>query len=103
MRALLVFLVLLAMPLPSLATGPNSVSPKAFSVHDQNHDGYLSREEYTALRTRCQEQSRATGRPRCTLIDFDTLDTDHDDHISEEELVETLGRRYRGGRDFLSP
>jgi len=37
------------------------------------------------------------------LLDFDTLDADHDGRISEDELVDTLGRRYRGGRSSPPP
>jgi Ca2+-binding EF-hand superfamily protein len=32
------------------------------------------------------------------LIDFDAMDTDRDGRIGEDELVDALGRRYRGGR-----
>ncbi|PIX96219.1 MAG: hypothetical protein COZ24_11700 [Hydrogenophilales bacterium CG_4_10_14_3_um_filter_63_21] len=100
MRALLMILVLLAAPLPSAAVGPNPASPRAFSVHDQDHDGYLSREEYAALRAQCQERRDSRGRPRCDprrLLEFDDLDSNRDGRIGEGELVETLARRYRGG------
>jgi len=89
-----------AAPLPGLAAGPNRATPPAFSVHDLDRDGYLSREEYAALRARCQDSRGGAGRPRCDparQIDFNTLDTDHDGRIGEDELVETLGWRYRGG------
>jgi hypothetical protein len=101
MRTPLLILLMLAAPLS--AAGPNRANPPAFSVHDLDRDGYLSREEYAALRTQCRERSRETGSPRCALLDFETLDADHDGRISEDDLVETLGRRHRGGRNFPSP
>jgi len=106
MRAPLLLLTLLALAAPLHAAGPNRANPQTFSVHDLDRDGYLSREEYAALRTQCQERSREAaqprGRARCALLDFDTLDADHDSRISEDELVDTLGRRYRGGRNSPS-
>lgn len=98
MRAahLLFVLTFLALPMPNQAAGPNRPAPQAFSVHDLDKDGYLSREEYANLQARCKERLDSQGRPRCVLIDFDAMDSDHDGHISEEELVEILGRRFRG-------
>lgn len=92
-----------AIPFSGQAAGPNHAAPQTFSVHDLDRDGSLSREEYAALRTRCQDWRGGPGRAgsaRCNparLLDFDALDADHDGRISEDELVETLGRRYRGG------
>ena len=100
---LLLTLFIFAIPLYGLATGPNHAGPQTFSVHDLDRDGSLSREEYAALRTHCQDwrdRTGRTGRSRCDparLLDFETLDVDHDGHINEDELMETLGRRYRAG------
>ncbi len=97
---LLLALLALAAPASGQAAGPNRAGPRFFSVHDLDRDGYLSREEYAALRARCQERHAETGRGRCNpgrLLDFDVLDRDSDGRIDEEELIETLGRRYRGG------
>ena len=100
----LVFALLaIAAPLSGLSAGPNHAAPQTFSVHDLDRDGSLSREEYAILHNRCQDwQSGAVraGRSRCDparLLDFDALDADHDGRISEDELMETLGRRYRAG------
>ena len=96
-------LIVFAMPLAGLAAGPNHAAPQTFSVHDLDRDGSLTREEYAALRTHCQEWrggAGRTGRTRCDptrLLDFDALDADRDGRINEDELMETLGRRYRGG------
>lgn len=96
MRATLVFLALLAAP-PAGALDP--AIPQTYSVHDLDRDGYLSREEYAALRARHQARRDHAGPPqRAPLLDFDALDSNRDDRISEEELLETLRRRYRGGR-----
>lgn len=100
MRTLLLLLTLLALAAPLRAAAPHRAAPPAFSVHDLDRDGYLSREEYAALRARCQDSRGRVGRPRCDparLLDFDMLDADHDGRIGEDELVETLRRRYRGG------
>ncbi len=104
MRTPLLFLALISLCAPLLAqpAGLNRALPPAFSVHDRDRDGYLSREEYAALSARCQDRRGRAGRPRCDparLLDFDTLDADHDGRISEDEVLRTLGRRYRGGRN----
>lgn len=96
MRAALLMLLFLASPALVQAAGPHRSPPQAFSVHDLDRDGFLSREEYAALRDRCRERLDARGRPRCALKDFDALDANRDGGISEEELLETLGRRSRG-------
>lgn len=69
--------------------------PPVFSVHDRNRDGYLDREEYAAL---CAEQR--AGRHGARQLEFDVLDADRDGRIGEDELLNALGRRYRGGRGW---
>lgn len=100
MRTLPLMLALLIAPLSGVAAGPNRAEPQAFSVHDQDRDGYLNREEYAALRAQCQDRRDVRGRPRCEparLLEFEVLDGNRDGRIGEDELVETLERRYRGG------
>ena len=98
---LLLALLALAAPPPGHAAGPNRASPQAFSVHDLDRDGTLSREEYAALRAHCEERRAETGGRRgcdpSRLLEFEALDGDHDGRIGEDELVEVLGRRHRGG------
>lgn len=68
-------------------------------MHDKDQDGYLSREEYAALRADCRERRDTHGRPRCDparLLEFDVLDSNREGRVGEDELVETLARRYRG-------
>lgn len=89
------------MPIPLLAGLALAASlavagpPPVFSVHDLDRDGYLDRKEYAAL---CAE--RQAGRHRAGLLEFDVLDADRDGRIGEDELLNALGRRYRGGRGW---
>ena len=79
------------------ATTTGSTVP-AFSVHDLDQDGSLDRAEYAALQARCKDRLDSRGRPRCALIDFNTLDHDRDGRVSEEELLRTLSRQGHGAR-----
>lgn len=99
-HVLIAMIVMTVAPIAS-AAGPKPAVPQAFSVHDQDRDGYLSRAEYAALNAHCRKRRDAKGRPLCNathLLEFDDLDRNRDDRIGEDELLETLGRRFRGGR-----
>ena len=76
--------------------GASPPTPPVFSVHDLNRDGYLDRAEYSTLQAACLQ--RRGARCVAALEKFDALDADRDDRISEAELLQVLGRRYRGGR-----
>lgn len=95
MRALLLSLVALVLwPLPpTLVHAEEAPRPPPYSVHDLDRDGYLSREEYAALKAACTEHR---GH-RCRLLPFEALDIDQDGRIAEDELSHQLGRRHRGG------
>lgn len=100
LHVLIAMIVMTVAPIAS-ATGPKRAVPQAFSVHDQDRDGYLSRAEYATLHAQCEKLRDATGRPLCNatqLLEFDDLDRNRDDRIGEDELLQTLGRRFRGGR-----
>jgi Ca2+-binding EF-hand superfamily protein len=103
MRTLHVLIAMILMTVAPIAsaTGPKRAVPQAFSVHDQDRDGYLSPAEYAALSAHCRTRRDAKGWPLCNatrLLAFDDLDHNGDGRIGEDELLETLGRRFRGGR-----
>lgn len=84
------------------AAGLAGASPPAvFSVHDLDQDGYLNRAEFSTLAEQCAQ--RRGERCRAVLSTFEALDANRDGRIGEGELVDTLGRRYRDGRNGPSP
>ena len=71
-----------------------------FSVHDTDHDGYLSRTEYAALREHCLAHRDARGRWRCDparLLPVEKLDTDGDGLVAEDEVVNAVAGRHGHG------
>lgn len=79
--------------------------PSVFSIHDTNADGYLERDEYAVFLSRLWAR-RAHLMPHPPLrppLVFDTIDSNADGRISEEELLNSLEgrlrhRHWRGGR-----
>ena len=87
---------------------PQSNNP-AFSIHDIDKNGSLSREEYHHFvsRTKKRRKSSRTSTTRYSaLLKFEEIDVNADGDITEDELLDTLNRhlrqhrryRYRGGR-----
>ncbi|WP_170142068.1 EF-hand domain-containing protein [Thioalbus denitrificans] len=92
-----------------VVTGVAAEEPvtRPFSVHDRDQDGVLSRDEYAALLGRMQERHEA-GRFLCPRpLDFEEVDANGDQQITEEELGAALesqlerqrGYRHRRGRE----
>jgi Ca2+-binding EF-hand superfamily protein len=77
----------------------------AFSVYDQNGDGFVSKDEFNAVR----EKLKAEGRPMRNARSFADLDLNHDEKISEAEFSSAhqmqMGRQGRaaGGRQGSMP
>lgn len=79
----------------------NPMNRRAFSIHDTDLDGYLSRSEFQNIRRaekgqgKEEAQSRGAG-PR--FLQFNRVDTDHDGLVSEDELVDALNQRLKAHR-----
>ena len=80
----------------AMAVLTSSASASAFSdggvysVFDANADGYVDREEFKQLlkRRRIKQEFRH-------LWQFDAIDQDHDDRISEQEMVDVLQKEVQ--------
>lgn len=82
---------LLAGLLMGLACSPSmAAGGEAYSVYDENGDGYLDRSEYEVFRQ---------GRPRrdrdTDILKFENVDADADDRISGDEMVQLLQRQLQ--------
>jgi Ca2+-binding EF-hand superfamily protein len=98
---LMIVLLLLA----SSACAQHGASPRMFSVHDTDRDGYLDRGEYrTLVQLRRAHQARRAGPHPSLAPAFDELDSNEDGRVSEAELtrmLRTKRRRYRVGNTHL--
>jgi len=83
----------------------NAPKSRVFSVHDTNRDGTLDRDEYSKLVDKLDRRRKANKgakhRP-LSPASFDEIDADGDDHISEDELVNSLNKRLRNHRRYRS-
>lgn len=101
---------LLAAP-PQNGLGSNKMvhpGSRAFSIHDIDQNGSLSREEYSQLVEQIEIRRKATGRPMhrySPSLRFEEIDGNGDDYITEDEMISALNKRlkkhrryrYRGG------
>jgi EF-hand domain pair len=103
--------VLAAAPTPDDTGARQTARPgaPAFSIHDIDQDGYLSRAEYRHLIEQIENRRRATGRPMrryLPFLRFEEVDRDDDGFITEDEMIASLKKRlqmhrryrYRGGQ-----
>lgn len=72
----------MTLSMAALSEQPPARGPVAFSVYDQNGDGFVSKDEFNAVR----EKLKAEGRPMRNAQSFADLDLNHDDKISEAEF-----------------
>lgn len=94
-----IFIVCLVLFSPSVFA-QSGATPRPFTIHDIDGDGYLSREEYRVLlelRRQRKQQRRLAPQPAPA---FDGIDRDRDGRIGEQELTDMLHHklyRYRCG------
>jgi hypothetical protein len=82
----------------------NTSKSRVFTVHDTNRDRVLSRDEYSELMDKIDRRQAKKGPKRRSPLpaSFDEIDTDGDDYISEDELVNELNKRLRKHRRHRS-
>jgi Ca2+-binding EF-hand superfamily protein len=68
--------------------------PVPFSVYDQNGDGFVSKEEFNAVRQKLMDE----GRPMRNAISFEDIDLNHDGKLSAEEYSAHLSARMGNPR-----
>lgn len=74
-----------------------------FTIHDSNKDGYLSKTEYDEFVTQRDYKRRKSGRPmrRFSIpLEFNEIDSNHDQLINEEEMIDALNKRLRKHRRY---
>ncbi len=75
----------------------------AFSIHDTDLNGSLSREEYDHFVEQIEIRRKATGRPMrrlSTLLSFEDIDNNNDGLITEDEMTRALNRRLQKHRRY---
>lgn len=68
---------------------PPTRGPIPFSAYDENDDGYISQEEFDAVRQQRMETKAAEGRPMAGAANapsFSDFDADGDGHLTPAEL-----------------
>ena len=81
--------------------GGTRSAPRAFSVHDADGDGLLSRDEYRKFVQHVQARHEATGRPMNRVwppLRFEVIDRNGNGFITEDELISALNLRLRQHR-----
>ena len=76
-------------------------APRAFSVHDTDRDGLLSRDEYRKFIEHVATQYQSMERPMRRVwppLKFEVIDANGDGFITESELVYALNRRLEQRR-----
>lgn len=81
--------------------GGGQPGPHAFSIHDIDQDGFLSRDEYQLF----EDRRNTTERPMRRFLPplrFEEIDNDGDGYITEEEMTSALNQRLRKHRRYRS-
>jgi hypothetical protein len=68
----------------------NADGGKVYSVYDTNKDGYLERTEYKKFFESKQKRSK-----NLSIWEFDHVDSNQDEKISEQEMVNTLMKNFK--------
>ena len=79
------------------ATPAGADTPRPFSTHDLDGDGYISVDEYKQFRHRYHQRRHHEGRQyryRWRALNFVDIDSNGDQRISEAEMLDALERRF---------
>ncbi|MCW9012728.1 MAG: EF-hand domain-containing protein [Gammaproteobacteria bacterium] len=76
---------------------------RAFSIYDTDNNGFLSREEYRHFVEKMENRRKSSGRPMrrfSNLLEFDEIDLNKDNQLTEGEMIEALNKRLRKHRHY---